>query len=166
MSDKKKYKYKSGLEQKIADSLASNKMGFKYEEERIPYVVPEKKKNYIPDFVLDNGIIVEGKGKLDRDTREKMALVIEQNPDKDIRFLFMRDNKITKTSKTRYSDWCKKRGIKYAVSDIGSVPVEWCTERGSGKLDKSATAPRKRTAKRNARSLSEGQPPDPDVQDG
>lgn len=57
-----------------------------------------------------------------------MALVIEQNPDKDIRFLFMRDNKIQKTSKMRYSDWCEKRGIKCYVSEDGHVPEEWLNE--------------------------------------
>jgi hypothetical protein len=57
-----------------------------------------------------------------------MALVFEQNPDLDIRFLFMRDNKISKNSKTRYSDWCKKRGIKYAVSEHGHIPDEWLAE--------------------------------------
>lgn len=57
-----------------------------------------------------------------------MALVIEQNPDKDIRLLFMRDNFISKTSQTRYSTWCQKRGIKYHVSLNGSIPEEWYLE--------------------------------------
>jgi hypothetical protein len=57
-----------------------------------------------------------------------MAAVIEQNPDLDIRMLFMRNNPITKTSKTKYSDWCDKRGIKYHISANGSVPEEWIAE--------------------------------------
>jgi hypothetical protein len=98
--------------------------------------------------MLPNGIIVEAKGKLDRLVREKMALVFEQNPDLDIRLLFMRDNKLSKTSKTRYSDWCEKRGIKYAVSEQGHIPEEWLVEaRRATSLDGTAsvqpTGPRK-----------------------
>lgn len=156
-----KYKYKSGLEQKIADSLTKQGVTFTYEESKIPFVVPSKQRNYIPDFQLPNGIFVEGKGKLDRLAREKMALVIEQNPHLDIRFLFMRDNKISKVSKTRYSDWCDVRGIKYAVSENGEVPESWVAEPRSttipastGSLD-AATSPRSRK-KRSERGLSEG----------
>jgi hypothetical protein len=121
-------KLKSGFEKKVAKYLNENKIPFEYETLRVPYLVPEKKRNYNPDFMLPNGIIVEAKGKLDRLVREKMALVIEQNPELDIRFLFMRDNKIAKNSKTRYSDWCKKRGIKYAISEEGHIPSEWMAE--------------------------------------
>lgn len=121
-------KYKSGFEKKGAAYLEEHNVPFEYETLKIPYLVPEKKRTYNPDFTLPNGIILEYKGKLDRLVREKMALVIEQNPHLDIRFLFMRDNKISKTSKTRYSDWCIKRGIKYAVSEEGHIPDAWMEE--------------------------------------
>jgi hypothetical protein len=68
---------------------------------------------------------VEAKGKFDRDARRKMELVAKQHPDLDIRLLFMRDNKISKQSKTRYTDWCRVRGIKCSVSSSGDVPQEW-----------------------------------------
>lgn len=119
------YKYKSGFEKKGAESLERQGIPFEYETLKIKYTVPEKTRTYIPDFVLPNGVICEFKGKLDRAVREKMALVIEQNPGLDIRMLFMRDNKIAKNSKTRYSDWCKKRGIPYAISESGHIPDEW-----------------------------------------
>lgn len=109
-------------------------MAFKYEEEKIKYTVPSKNRNYIPDFVLESGIVIEAKGKLDRQTKEKMLLVLEQNPDRDIRFLFMRDNKLSKTSKTRYSDWCNKRGITHAVSEHGEIPIEWLTAAPSSRV--------------------------------
>lgn len=74
-----------------------------------------------------------------------MALVVEQNPDLDIRMLFMRDNKIAKNSKTRYSDWCKKRGIVYAVSELGEIPEDWVNDAlATPSLD---AAPRKRAVK-------------------
>lgn len=121
-------KYRSSFEARGAKYLESKGVDFEYEKDALPYVVPSKKKNYIPDFRLPNGIYVEFKGKLDRQTREKMTLVVEQHPDKDIRFIFMRDNKLSKTSKTRYSDWAEKKGIKYFVSEEGVVPDEWLAE--------------------------------------
>jgi hypothetical protein len=119
---------RSGFEKKVAKYLEQNKIPFEYETLKVPYTIPVKKKTYNPDFILPNGIIVEAKGLLARDVREKMALVAEQNPDLDIRILFMRDNKIAKNSKTRYSDWCKKRNIKYAVSEDGHIPEAWILE--------------------------------------
>lgn len=72
--------------------------------------------------------MLEAKGKLDREAREKMLLAIAQNPDKDIRMLLMRNNKMSKQSKTRYGDWLDKHGIKWGVSEHGHVPEEWLTE--------------------------------------
>ena len=99
----------------------------------LEYTIPATKHRYTPDFILPNGIIVECKGAFTAPQRKKMAAVVEQNPDADIRMLFMRNNSITKTSKTRYSDWCEKRGIVYHVSANGTVPEEWLTEKPSTK---------------------------------
>lgn len=128
---KKKHKgvtLRSGLEKRTAEFLDSQKVKYEYETLTIDYTVPAKKHKYKPDFILENGIIVECKGRFDAATRQKMSLVIEQNPDKDIRLLFMRDNTISKSSKTKYSDWCEKRGMKYHVSANGEVPVSWTQE--------------------------------------
>lgn len=99
-----------------------------YEKRRLAYTVPSKKKHYIPDFELPNGIIIEAKGNFNAVSREKMLLAITQNPELDIRMLLMRDNKINKKTKTKYSDWLEKHGIKYAVSEIGEIPHEWIVE--------------------------------------
>lgn len=125
---KKKKSYRSGFERKIASYLLDKKVNFKYEEEKLKYLVPQSTHTYNPDFELPNGIFVEAKGLFNREARTKMALVIEQHPDKDIRLLFMRDNYISKASNTKYSDWCKKRNIKYHVSVMGHVPEEWLDE--------------------------------------
>jgi len=119
---------RSGFEKKVANSLGSKGTTYKYESCTIPYKIPESSHKYVPDFELPNGIFLEAKGKLDRVTRKKMLLVVEQNPDKDIRFVFMRDNYIAKGSKTKYSDWAKKNNIKYTVSVLGEVPDEWLVE--------------------------------------
>ena len=118
-------KLRSGYEKKVRKCLEENKVQYTYESMVIKYVVPETKRSYTPDFVLKNGIIIESKGYWDAASRSKMALAIEQNPHLDIRILFQRDNAINKGSKTHYSDWCKKRGIKYAISPQGIIPEEW-----------------------------------------
>ena len=91
--------------------------------------MPESKHKYRPDFELPNGILVEAKGRLTFFDRAKMLLVIKANPDKDIRLLFMRDNKLTKKSKQRYTDWARANGIKCHVSDLGSIPEAWIAEK-------------------------------------
>lgn len=51
-----------------------------------------------------------------------MIAVKEFNPELDIRFYFPYDNKLRKSSKTRYSDWCRKNGFPFYV---GKVPKIW-----------------------------------------
>lgn len=116
---------RSGLEKRTAQYLDDKGVEYEYETVIMEYVVPAKKHKYKPDFILPNGIIVEAKGRFDAATRQKMAFVIEQNPDKDIRLLFMRNNPINKGSSTTYGDWCDKRGIEWHVSALGEIPDEW-----------------------------------------
>jgi hypothetical protein len=145
---KKKHKgvtLRSGLEKRTAEYLDKNNVKYEYETLKILYTVPAKGHKYTPDFILENGIIVECKGRFDAATRQKMSLVIEQNPDKDIRLLFMRDNTISKSSKTKYSDWCDKRGIKYHVSANGEVPEEWINEVKDLGTSKPTRRPRRRS---------------------
>lgn len=116
---------RSGLEKKTAQYLDSKKVEYGYESEKLKYIVPAKQHSYTPDFILPNGVIVEVKGRFDAASRTKMIHVIEQNPDRDIRLLFSVDNKINKSSKTRYSDWCSRRNIVYCISADGVVPDDW-----------------------------------------
>jgi hypothetical protein len=69
---------------------------------------------------------IEIKGRFTAQDRKKMSLVIEQNPHLDIRMLLAKDNTISKNSRTRYSTWCGKRGIKYAIGT--ELPQEWIDE--------------------------------------
>lgn len=106
------------------------KRGIEYDYEPsshlIVYVEPSKTRKYQCDFVIrKNNLMIESKGLFDLDSRKKMALVIEQNPKLDIRMVFQRDQPINKGAKTTYSEWCDKRGIKYA---IGEIPDEWLEE--------------------------------------
>lgn len=114
---------KSGFERTLAAQLRKAKVGFKYEPIKLPYVIEH---NYHPDFVLDNGIIIEAKGKLDALTRAKMIAVKKAHPTLDIRFVFMRGgNKLSKRSQTTYMQWAEKNG--FPASD-GVIPESWLNQ--------------------------------------
>lgn len=119
----KKHGFRSGFEMEVSQNLKDRKVNFSYESIKIDYEIPTRKATYTPDFVLDNGIIIEGKGRLLASDRKKMLLVKQQNPTLDIRFLFMNSKiKIAKNSKTTYADWCNKHGFLYADTNI---PDSW-----------------------------------------
>jgi hypothetical protein len=114
--------YRSGLEAEVAKQLETQNVVFEYETKRIPYL---SQSNYIPDFILPNGIIIEAKGRLTQEDRSKMRKVKEQHPELDIRFIFSRSAaRISKTSKTTYAEWCSKYGFPFADK---VVPLEWIT---------------------------------------
>ena len=122
-----KYGFRSGLEEKVADYLTSKGVGFSFETMKVSYVKPETKHIYTPDFILDNGIIIETKGRWLLDDRKKHILIRKQHPNLDIRILFQNANaKIRKGSKTSYADFCDKHGIPYAHREI---PVAWLKEK-------------------------------------
>lgn len=125
-----KYGFRSGLEEKIAEELTSKGVGFSFEELVIPYVKPEKPAKYTPDFVLENGIIIESKGRFLTEDRQKHLLVQKQHPHLNIRFVFSNSKtKISKRSKTTYADWCEKHGFMYADKEI---PDAWLKEKRNG----------------------------------
>lgn len=99
-----------------------------YERDTLPYVI---ERNYTPDFTItkeDGSVVyVEAKGYFDRNAMTKMHNVIEQHPDKEIVFLFSNDRPVRKGSKTKYSDWCEKRGVDYAINEI---PERWFKTNG------------------------------------
>ncbi len=77
---------------------------------------------YTPDFFLENGCIIETKGRFTAADRRKMLAIKEGHPELDIKMLFMRDNKIHKNSTTYYSDWCMDNDYDFS---IGEVKQEW-----------------------------------------
>jgi hypothetical protein len=131
-------KYRSNFERKLAKQLEEAKIGFEYEKHTYKLYLPVKMRDifcekcgsgniytvswYTPDWFLDNGIVVESKGKLMLKDRAKATAMLEQYPEVDYRMVFMRDNKISTTSKTRYSDWAERQDISYY---IGSIPERW-----------------------------------------
>jgi hypothetical protein len=71
---------------------------------------------------LENGTIIETKGRFTAADRRKMVAIQRGHPNLDIKMLFMRDNKIHKRSDTYYSDWCMENNYDFS---IGEVKEEW-----------------------------------------
>ena len=145
-------KYRSGYEERIASAFSRRKIDFTYESTTLKYVtppVPAKKHKYTPDFIFTtkagHKIFVEAKGYLKVADRKKMVLVKKDNPDLDIRFLFMDGYKPLITKKKRgldkdglpfksktYGMWADAEGFPWAQGNdpvvIGRVLAEWYNE--------------------------------------
>lgn len=123
MKSKNKKTLKGSFEPQVVKQLKRLKVKFDYEPHKLEYTLV---RPYTPDFIvyLSDGsyFYIEAKGYFRWDDQRKMRLIKEQNPGLDIRLLFMQNNKISKSSKMRYSDWADKYGFKYA---IGEIPKEW-----------------------------------------
>ena len=115
---------RSGFEDKVAAFLDRKKVKYGYEEIKVHYTVERK---YIVDFSVGE-IYIESKGYFSSADRGKHLKIKKQHPEVDIRFLFQRDNKLGKKSKTTYSDWCKRHGFEYHVCSEGTVPQKWLKE--------------------------------------
>ena len=114
--------FRSEFERGFAHWLIKNNVKYDYEKFYIEY--QPKIKKYTPDFHLSKqDIYIETKGFFDLADRQKHLLVRQQNPDIDIRFLFVNaNNKLNKSSKTTYGAWCDKHKILWAEKRI---PNEW-----------------------------------------
>lgn len=123
---------RSGYEGKVSAALDRAGVEYTYESEKVRYEVPVTPRQYIPDFsvVTHSGktIRIEAKGRWLSQDRAKLKLVVQQNPDINLRLLFQRDNPIRKGSKTTYTMAATKLGIVCAVSAQGIPPQEWLNE--------------------------------------
>jgi hypothetical protein len=119
--------YRSGLEEDLADSLKARGINFTYEKTKIKYIQPASEHQYTADFELENGIIIESKGRFLVADRKKHLLIKRQQPHLDIRFVFSNSKqRLSKASRTTYADWCTKNGFLYADKEI---PEHWINER-------------------------------------
>ena len=100
-------RYRSKFEEEIAKKLKGTRA--RNEKLVIPFY---KIHTYKPDWVLPNGIIIEGKGRFTSYDRAKHLLIKEQQPNLDIRFVFKYDNKLHKTIQ------CKTHTHTYYVATI------------------------------------------------
>jgi hypothetical protein len=134
---KAKHQYRSKFEERLGDGLDKAGVSFGYETETylITVKVPgshcakcgskevERDTTYTPDFFFPR-YVVESKGRFTARDRKRVLALVSQGDWTQHTFamLFMRDNTLSKSSKTRYSDWCKEHCIPYA---IGAFPKEW-----------------------------------------
>ena len=106
---------KNKFEKRTYSYLRRAKVQFKYESEKILYILA---RHYIPDFVIitpTGKIYVECKGYLRPEHKAKMIAVKKQHPEIDLRILFYASNK-------KNIKWAEKNGFRYAVDKI---PKEW-----------------------------------------
>lgn len=122
---------RSKFEETIFQSI-QGKAVVEYESEKLSYTVS---LSYVPDLVVRfttrPTMYLELKGYLDYDDQRKMKAVKKDNPDLDIRFVFMKDNKISKTSKLTYSSWSEKYGFPYCFN---SIPEDWLIDKPPSNL--------------------------------
>lgn len=121
----------------VAEMLRLQEAKFDYEKESFPWLetVPNAycpscgqpavaRRSYTPDFFLDNGVIIEAKGRFTPKDR-KIALAMKSKLGDAYKMVFQFNNKLSRKSKTRYSEWCEKHEIDFAIRQ---VPERWSHE--------------------------------------
>ena len=121
LKNKKEIKFKSKLEERVADLLTNLGISYEYESTKVPYTIQH---NYHPDFILPNYVHLETKGYWSPEDRRKVLAVKRDNPDLDLRMVFQAPyNKISKKSKTTYAMWCEKHAIPW--TSFHNIPLDW-----------------------------------------
>ena len=121
LKNKKPTKFRSGLEEQVANLLEGLGVSYQYESEKLSYTIEH---NYTPDFVLPNYIYLETKGYWDAADRRKVLAVKKANPQVDLRMVFQSPyNTISKKSKTTYAKWCERHEIPW--TSYHDIPIEW-----------------------------------------
>lgn len=135
----------SFLEDRVVADLLKRGIKYEYEPETLPF---DSKihggkcrqcgskdvavtRRYTPDLKFGEHkppIYVEVKGKFTASNRRRMEefLADVRNTGFDLRFVFQRDNWITRKHKSRYSDWADEHKIPYAIGD--KIPDSWLKE--------------------------------------
>ena len=116
-------KFRSGLEEKVADLLGE-----------LEYLTNMNQLKYLMLFsiltrlicILPSGVMLECKGYWDTDDRRKIKAVKTLNPDLDLRMVFQAPyNTISKKSKTTYAQYCERLNIPW--TSFHNIPLEWLT---------------------------------------
>ena len=122
----RKYGYRSGLELKVSKYLDDLHISYRYEDIKIEWE-DLAYRTYTPDFLLDNNIIIEVKGRFIASDRRKHLAIKRQHPELDIRFIFENSKrKLYKGAKSTYAEWCIRHGFFYCDRII---PANWLKEK-------------------------------------
>lgn len=117
-------KFRSKYEKRVYGNAEKDDRAIDYEprDATLRYTTTSE---YLPDFRLPNGVLVECKGYFKPADRRKMLEVKEQHPLIDLRILFQRaSNTLTKAKRSKtYGQWADKHGFIWAEGD--SIPDEW-----------------------------------------
>lgn len=108
-------KTRNKFEQKIERSLKRAKVPFKYESEKISYLISG---HYIPDFIITTRtgkIYLETKGHFRPEAKRKMAAVKRLHPELDIRIVFY-------SRKEKDIRWAEKHGFRWSID---TIPKDW-----------------------------------------
>ena len=105
-------KLKSKFEKRFYDEITRLGLAFEYEPDRLEYRLDLL---YKPDWKVHDGLYIETKGKFDYMERRKILAISKDNPGKEVRMVFMRNQKLGKGSKMTYGEWCDKHGIRWSV---------------------------------------------------
>ncbi|NIQ60298.1 MAG: hypothetical protein GWO39_14865 [Gammaproteobacteria bacterium] len=115
--------YRSGYEAGVARSLAERGLAFDYEHTVLPYVIPKVTRvDWTIRTQSGRTILVESKGYFPPSAREKVAAIVESNPDEDYRLLFQPGSQAAKLGPAL----AKRLGIQWATGD--SIPDAWFEE--------------------------------------
>ena len=121
LKNKKDIKFRSKLEENIANLLEGLGVSYEYESEKLGYTIEH---TYTPDFVLPNYTYIEAKGYWSPSDRRKILNVLKANPEIDLRMVFQSPyNTISKKSKTTYAQWCDRHDIPW--TSYQDIPIEW-----------------------------------------
>lgn len=130
---------RSGFEKRVIEDLDARGVAYTYETysynwyEKLRAVCHEcespetyAERWYTPDVFLGNGVIVEIKGKFTPKDRKILIGMQDVHPELDIRLLFMQDNKLSKSSETRYTEWASANDIAAVVGT--AIPEGWIAQ--------------------------------------
>ena len=121
LKNKHEPKFRSKLEENIADLLEQLGVSYLYESEKLSYTISH---NYTPDFVLPNYKYLEAKGYWAPEDRRKILAVKKDNPDINLKMIFQSPyNTISKKSKTTYAQWCERHDIPW--THFHDIPLDW-----------------------------------------
>lgn len=130
------HEFRSKFELGLAKQLKEAKVKYDYEKESYEYFTKVtnglcddcsgthvvQRRWYTPDFFLPNGIVLEAKGHFTAPNRVTLKAIREAHPTLDLRLVFQANNRISRSSETRCSDWCDQFGFKWTIK---TIPEEW-----------------------------------------
>ena len=117
--------YRTLLDARIAEELTARRVGFEYRQHQLEWQTRDGKERHVMllDFTLDNGthlVCCKPRSKAERDRLMTANAIFFKER---LRFIVESDDKISKQSKYRYSDWAARSGLHMAVGT--ELPPEW-----------------------------------------